>query len=146
MNQVHLGTAHLSDEALVAEFESCRLPTAHFHHADHIRLAWIFLGKMDEAEATRRIELAIRRYAEHNGIGQKYHHTITLAWMKLVAAARRATPGAVSFDEFAEQHPELLAVKNLNNYYTPERLARPEARSGWLEPDIGPLPWSGPVL
>jgi hypothetical protein len=140
MGQVHLGTAHLSDEALVVEFESCRLPTAQFHHADHIRLAWILLGQMDEAEATRRIERAIRRYAEHNGIGQKYHQTITLAWMMLVAAARRATPHAACFDEFAEQHPELLAVKNLNNYYTSERLASPEARAGWLEPDLEPLP------
>jgi len=140
MDQVHLGTAHLSDESLVEEFESCRLPTAQFHHADHIRLAWIFLGQMDQAQATRRIEQSIRRYADCNGIGQKYHQTITRAWMKLVAAARRATPHAVCFDEFAEQHPELLAVKNLNNYYTPERLACPEARSGWLEPDLGPLP------
>lgn len=140
MGEVHLGTAALSDEALVEEFESCRLPTAHFHHADHIRLAWIFLGQMDEAEATRRIERAIRRYAEHNGIGQKYHHTITLAWMKLVAAARRATPHSVCFDEFAGQHPELLAVKNLNNYYTPGCLASPEARAGWIEPDLRRLP------
>ncbi len=140
MDDLRTGTAYLSDESFVEEFESCRLPTAHFHHADHIRLAWIFLGQMDEAEATRRIEQAIRRYADYNGIGQKYHQTITLAWMRLVAAARRATPHAVCFDEFAEQHPELLAVKNLNNYYTPERLARPEARSGWLEPDREPLP------
>jgi hypothetical protein len=57
-----------------------------------------------------------------------------------VAAARQATPQAVRFDEFAELHPELLAVKCLNNYYTPERLACPEARSGWLEPDLKPLP------
>jgi hypothetical protein len=140
MDDLGRGTAHLSDEALVEEFESCRLPAAQFHHADHIRLAWIFLGQMDEAEATRRIEQAIRRYAEHNGIGQKYHQTITLAWMMLVAAARRATPHAASFDEFAELHAELLAVKNLNNYYTPERLANPEARMGWLEPDLEPLP------
>ncbi len=140
MEPIRLGTAHLSDESFLEEFESCRLPTAHFHHADHIRLAWIFLGQMEETEATRRIERAIRRYAEHNSIGQKYHHTITLAWMKLVAAARRATPHAVCFDSFAGQHPELLAEKKLNNYYSPERLACPEARSGWLEPDLGPLP------
>jgi len=95
---------------------------------------------MDEAEATRRIEQAIRRYADYNGIGQKYHQTITRAWMMLVAAARRATPQSLCFDEFAEQHPELLAVKTLNNYYTPECLARPEARSGWIEPDLQPLP------
>ena len=140
MDILRWGTAHLTDESFVEELESCRLPTAQFHHADHIRLAWIFLGRMSEAEATRRIEQAIRRYADYNGIGQKYHQTITRAWMMLVAAARRVTPHAVCFNEFAELHPELLAVKNLHNYYSPERLASPEARSGWTEPDLQPLP------
>ena len=139
MDDLRKGTAHLSDESFVEEFESCRLPAAQFHHADHIRLAWIFLGQMDEAEATRRIEQAIRRYAEHNGIGQKYHQTITLAWMKLVAAARRATPHTVYFDEFAEKHPELLDVHHLKNYYTKEFLESPQARADWVEPDVRPL-------
>ena len=140
MGSMRLGTAALSDEGLVEEFESCRLPTANFHHADHIRLAWIYLGRMNEEEATRRIEASIRRYAEHNGIGQKYHHTITLAWMKLVAAARRATPLAMCFDEFAEHHPELLDVHQMKKYYSPEVLAGSEARAGWVEPDLRALP------
>lgn len=140
MDSIRLGAGHLSDEAFVEAFESCRLPTAQFHHADHVRMAWIYLGQMSEAQATRRIEQAIRRYAEHNGVSQKYHQTITLAWMKLVAAARRATPQAAGFDEFATLHPELLDVKSLNFYYTPERLASPAARREWLEPDICELP------
>jgi hypothetical protein len=140
MEPIRLGTAALDDDALVMAFESCRLPASQFHHADHIRLAWVLLGKLSEEEATARIEQAIRRFAAHNGASEKYHHTITLAWMRLVAAARRATPEARAFEAFAQPHPELFDVKALSRYYTAQRLACREAKSGWVEPDLCDLP------
>jgi len=140
METIRLGTAALSDEALVEEFESCRLPAAQFHHADHIRLAWIYLGRMSEDEATARIEESIRRFAAHNGVSQKYHHTITLAWMRLVAESRRSTPEAGGFGAFTERHPELFDMKTVNQYYSAEHLASRDAKSGWVEPDLQNLP------
>jgi len=137
---IRLGTTGLSDDALVEEFESCRLPASLFHHADHIRLAWIYLGRTNEAEATARIEKCIRQFAAHNGVSEKYHHTMTLAWMRLVAAARQAAPEAQAFDVFAERNPELFDVKTLGRYYSAEQLARREAQFGWVEPDIHLLP------
>ena len=140
MDSVRLGTAALEEDALLEAFESCRLPAAQFHHADHIRLAWIYLGRMSEAEATARIEGSIRQFAAHNGVSEKYHHTITLAWMRLVAAARRAAPSAQGFEAFAEQHRELFDVKALSNYYSLERLGSTQAKLEWAEPDLRPLP------
>ena len=140
MESLRLGTAGLSDDALVEEFESCRLPAAQFHHADHIRLAWIFLGRMSEPEATDRIVAAIKRFAAHNGVSEKYHHTITLAWMRLVAAARRATPEARNFESFASRNAELFDVKALRAYYTAEQLGSREAKAGWVKPDQCELP------
>jgi len=140
MEPLHSGTGHLNDEDFVEEFETCRLPTSQFHHADHIRLAWIYLGRLSPEAATERIEQSILRYAAHHGIGQKYHRTITVAWMKLVAAARKETPDAARFEEFATLHTELLDVKNLSRYYTAERLAGAEARSVWIAPDLQQLP------
>lgn len=140
MNSVRLGTVALSDEALVEEFESCRLPASQFHHADHIRLAWIYLGRMNEEEARARIEQAIRRFAAHHGVSEKYHHTMTLAWMRLVAAARRATPEARAFHAFAERNPELFEVKTLSRYYSAEQMGSRDARLAWVEPDLQPLP------
>jgi len=139
MEPIHLGTAPLDDDTFVEAFESCRLPTAQFHHADHIRLAWVYLGRMTEAEAARRIEQAIRRFAEYNGVGEKYHHTITVAWMRLVAAARRATPEATHFGMFARVQAHLLDVNVLQKHYSKERLLSPEARREWVEPDLVPL-------
>jgi len=140
MDSARLGTAALEDDALVEAFESCRLPAAQFHHADHIRLAWIYLGRMSEAEATARIERSIRQFAAHNGVSEKYHHTITLAWMRLVATARRATPEAYNFGAFAERNGELFDVKALGRYYSAEHLASRDAKSGWVDPDLQQLP------
>ena len=140
MDSVRPGAAHLNDEAFMEAFETCRLPTAQFRHADHVRLAWIYLGQSDLQAATERMEQAILRFAEHNGVLTKYHRTITVAWMRLVAAARNATPHAARFEEFLALHPELLDVKNLSHYYTSVRLAAAESRAGWLEPDIRDLP------
>jgi len=140
METIRLGTAALDDDALVEAFESCRLPGSQFHHADHIRLAWIYLGRMSEAEATARIEQSIRQFAAYNGVPQKYHHTMTLAWMRLVAAARGAMSREHSFEAFVERHPELFDVKALRRYYSAERLACEEAKGGWIEPDVCDLP------
>ncbi len=143
METIRLGTALLNDDAFVEGFESCQLPAAQFHHADHIRLAWIYLGRMSEEEATARIEHVIRRFAAHNGVSEKYHHTITLAWMRLVAAARRAATETHDFEAFAKRNPQLLEMKSLNLYFTAERLAGRDAKAGWVEPDLRKLPESG---
>lgn len=140
METIRLGTAALSDDALVEEFESCRLPGAQFHHADHIRLAWIYLGRMSETEATARIEQSIRQFAVHNGVSEKYHHTITLAWMRLVAAALRAASDGEDFLSFAARNPKLFDVNALRQYYSPERLSGGDARAVWAEPDLQNLP------
>jgi hypothetical protein len=140
MEPIRLGTVSLDDDAFVEAFESCRLPAAQFHHADHIRLAWIYLGRMSEAEATVRIERSIRRFAAHNRVAEKYHQTITLAWMRLVSAARRTTPEASAFDAFAERNPGLFAMKMMNQFYSAESLASVEARKGWIEPDLQQFP------
>jgi hypothetical protein len=55
MTDTGAGTLHLPEDEFVAEFESCRLPAAQFHHADHIRLAWIYLRQMNEPEAAERM-------------------------------------------------------------------------------------------
>ena len=140
MDSIRLGTAHLTDDEFVGAFESCRLPAAQFHHADHVRLAWVYLGRESEPMAAERFEQALQRFAAHNGVSEKYHRTITLAWIRLVGAARKEAPQAVGFYEFAEMHPELLAVEYLEKFYSQERLARREAREGWVAPDLLDLP------
>ena len=140
MAELTAGSLHLPDEEFVAEFESCRLPAEHFHHADHVRLAWIYLGLMSEPQAAARMAKSIQRFAAHAGKPEKFHFTMTRAWIRLVAAAREITPSAGSFIEFAAAHPHLLHKDWLLKHYSEERLECPTSRAGWLEPDLIPLP------
>jgi hypothetical protein len=144
MPETGVGTLHLNDEEFVEAFESCRLPAAQFHHADHIRLAWIYLGRMSAPEAAERMAESIRRFAAHNGMPEKFHVTMTRAWARLVAAARERTPPTASFSEFVSAHPHLLDKDSLLKHYSKDRLESPAARASWLEPNLIPLPKATP--
>jgi hypothetical protein len=140
MNETGAGTLHLSDEEFVGAFESCRLPASSFHHADHIRLAWIYLHQMSEPEAAERMAESIRRFAAHIGKTEKFHVTMTRAWIRLVAAALKDLPADANFLDFIGAHPHLLDQGTLTRHYSTELLQGEAARGNWLEPDVNPLP------
>ena len=129
----------MTDAEFARAFETCELPPDNFHHRDHIRLAWIFLQRYG-AEAGAQIAISIRRYAAHLGKSDKYHETVTQAWMRLVAAA-----GATSFEALTEAHPELLDKAFLNEFYSDAALQSAAAREKFVEPDRKPLPEIGIV-
>ncbi len=130
----------ISDAAFAAAFETCALPKEAFHRRAHLRLAWIYLRQNDFPAAAARMEQSIRRFAAHLGASEKYHHTITIAWLRLAAAAIRKSPGAATLEDFFEQHPELLDQNLPFQFYSRERMFSDAARSGWIEPDLQPLP------
>jgi len=125
---------------LVRDFETCALPAEAFHHREHILVAWTYLRQMDYSAAEKRMSEAIRRFAGFHGATAKYHHTITLVWMRLVAATLRDDAGIDDFDRFAGAHPELLDPAAPGRFYSPDLLQSEAARSGWVEPDIRALP------
>ena len=59
--ELNLGCGHLSDDEFVAGFEECTISPAAFHHADHLRLAWIYAGRYDAEEAEEKLLAEIRR-------------------------------------------------------------------------------------
>jgi len=139
-NNIRSGTLHLSDEEFVRAFESCELVGASFHHADHVRLTWIYVRQYGEQAATERVMAGIRRFATHSGSAQKFHQTQTCAWVRLIAAAQRGRSELRTFVEFIAAHPELLDANALARYYSKSVLESPAARTGWVEPDVSPLP------
>jgi hypothetical protein len=138
--EMRSGTLHLSDEGFVRAFESCELAGASFHHADHVRLTWIYVCQFGEQDATERVLTGIRRFATHNRSPKKFHFTQTCAWVWLIAAAQRGSADVKTFVEFIGAHPALLDANALARYYSKSLLESPAARAGWVEPDIGPLP------
>jgi len=137
--ELNLGTAPLNDDAVLKAFEACQLDPAKFHHDDHIRLAWLCVQCYGAREAEAKLLDGLRRFAQRAGVPQKFMHTTTIAWARLVAVAQTASPSTNNFSEWIQSHPELLDRNLLAKYYSPGRLETPEARSGWVEPDLAPL-------
>jgi hypothetical protein len=70
-----------------------------------------------------------------------YHETMTQAWLHLVYFALCEHGAAESADDFYEQHPELWGKKTLRFFYSKIFIA-PEAKAGFVPPDITPFPQS----
>jgi hypothetical protein len=126
----------LTDDELVAGFEAGtleRLP-----HADHVRLGLLYLERHGYDEALRRLADGLLLFATLKGHPEKFHVTMTRAWLDLLAAARQACPGATAAEVMAARS-ELLDPRALDRYYSPGRLNTEEARTSWTEPDLAPL-------
>jgi hypothetical protein len=113
-------SARFSDSAFARAFERGEIPPPDFHHASHIRLALAYLAESGSVdEATDRMAAALRRFAAAAGHEQKYHHTLTVFWMRMAA--------------------QLLDKALPLAYYSADRLASAAARAQWVEPDLQPL-------
>ena len=110
-----------------------------FGHRQHVQLTWLAVRRFGASAAAGLIGDGIRATAVRAGVPQKYHVTITRAWVQLVAFHIDETP-TDTFDEFVAAHPALLDTQLLTHYYRPATLAGPDARIRWVEPDRVPLP------
>ena len=129
----------MTDDQFLAAFEACELSAESFHHRDHIRLAWLCVRRYPGAESERRVTGGIRRFAAHLNASAKYHETITLAWIRLVAGAAAQLREEADFQALESAFPALFDKRTLEIFYSPELLASEDARQNWAEPDRKPL-------
>ncbi|MDX6611027.1 MAG: hypothetical protein QOD75_213 [Blastocatellia bacterium] len=136
-------------EAVVEGFETCSTSKEDFSHASHLTVALWYLKHNPFEQAADLMRTGLFRFIKYHGIpGEKYNETITLFWLKLVSAF--LTGQASICDSDRTDRP--LAVDLTNgllvtypdsnlafDYYTRERISSPEAKAGWLEPDIQPF-------
>ena len=134
LKEIAPGCAHLNDAEFVDAFEKSVLRPEWFHHADHVRLAWLYVTQHDYAAAEKRFHEGLVKLAAHFGVPEKFHFTMTMAWLRAVQV-RIAGNGETSFVRWIGNHLELLDRDFLLNYYSKDRLAGAEARAGWLDPD-----------
>lgn len=130
-----------NDKAFRQGVEACDWPAGSFGHKDHIRLAWIYLQEHPVAVATDRCRETLSRFAAVHGDHEKYHDTLTVAFMKLIAQHVAETPPDESWEEFrARVRPLFESARELiAAHYSPDRLGDPAARAGYLPPDRKPL-------
>jgi hypothetical protein len=125
----------MTDVELVQAFESGTLEE--FPHESHVRVAWWYLTQDPILVALPRFRAALQRFAAGKGKPERYHETITVAFMLLIAD-RLAADRGVTWPAFASRHPDLLQWQPspLAPFYSEELLASPRAREAFVMPDM----------
>jgi hypothetical protein len=116
-----------------------------FGHRQHVELTWLAVRRYGVPAAVGLVSDGIRRTARYAGAPQKYHATVSRAWVELVGYhVAQHGPAEPEFATFAERNPALLDKRLLTRFYRPATLASPQAKTGWAEPDLAPFPWQRP--
>ncbi len=127
----------MNDADWMEHFESCSISAESFHHADHLKMAFLFLQKYAPLDALARFSAALANFASANGKPNLYNETITWAFLLLIREriARNASPQ--SWDKFAAANPDLLQWNDniLKKYYRPQTLKSDLAKRVFLFPD-----------
>lgn len=131
----------MNDEQFLAALEDGSLPPDQFSHRSHLRAAWLYLERHALAEAARRCALTIQRYATGLGVPEKFHLTLSLAFMHIVAEQKQQHP-ARDWEAFLAACPDLQtnAQAIIGRYYSEAVLDSPQARRSFVPPDRAPLP------
>ena len=122
-------------EPFLRAFLDGKIDAANFRHADHVRVGFEILGHHDFPEAAMAFARSLKQIAARAGAPGKYHETITLAFLSLIAE-RRALGGHADFESFAEANPDLMETSVLKRWYAPERLMSDIARKTFVLPDV----------
>jgi hypothetical protein len=112
-----------------------------FGHRQHVHLTWLAVRRAGMPAAVTVVSEGIRRTARYAGAPQKYHVTVSRAWVELVAHHTSEDP-TPDFSAFTGRNPELLDKRLLTRFYRSTTLADVRARTGWVEPDLAPFPWT----
>lgn len=128
-------------------FLACTLPKPEWTHEAHISTtSWIILERPD-IMPERDLPGLIRRYNESvggvNSDTEGYHETITQLFIRTLRAMLAGSEGR----GLAERvNAVLLAPEGRRDwplrFYSAELLFSPEARLGWVDPDLAVLPGS----
>ena len=127
----------MTGDELIEQFESGATPAETFHHADHVRLAFEYLCRYPALQALAKFSGALQRFAAAQGKAQRYHETITWAYLLLIRERMARAGYLQSWEEFAEQNRDLLVWKGgvLSTLYLQETLDSDLARQTFVLPD-----------
>lgn len=122
-------------DPLVEAFERGEVNPAQFHHRDHLYVAWCYLRESSLEDALARYVRYLKALTVKLGVPQKFHATMTWAWLVAVADAMERAPGA-SFDALLAANPALLDARGgLSRWYGAAELDTPRARSHFVLPE-----------
>jgi hypothetical protein len=126
----------MDEEALLQLLEAGKLPERGLPHADHVRLAWYCLRQQPVLSALSRIRNALLQAARGAGRPERYHETMTVGYV-LIIAERLGNARDAPWEVFAASNPDLLTSEPsvLARFYTRETLESDQARKAFVMPD-----------
>jgi hypothetical protein len=135
----------MDTERLAGEFIAGTLPKNQWTHEAHLRVGlWHSLHYPRDA-ALGLLRDRIRSYNAATGVQntstEGYHETITRFYLAVIGAFLASVDLGRPVDELAQELIARFGERNLPlRHYSRERLFSADARLGWLEPDLEPLP------
>jgi len=124
----------MKDDEFLAAFEQCSLEERSFGHAAHVRAAYLYLRAGDFEAALVRMRVALRRYVAALGKANRYHETITVAYLALIRQRLFERGDGGGWQGFALQNPELLDRDFLLRFYPKAQLQSELARRIFVLP------------
>jgi hypothetical protein len=110
----------MTDIEMTRALECGVVPDAGFRHADHLRVAWVYLQECGAADlALARLAATLRRFAASVGTPEKYSDAVTAFWIYQLASARAMMPGA-GIEAVLRACPRLLDKNLVLAYYSPD--------------------------
>ena len=130
-------TPALADQPFVAAFEDLSLPASAFRHADHVRLARLYLLRQPLPAAMTLFADGLKRFAANLGKPEKYHETIPYAFIILVNERLERTGRDTSWAGFRAANADLFDYPSpiIDRLYRPETLGSDFARRVFVLPD-----------
>ena len=136
----------MTDVEFTRALERGEIATKDFHHASHLHVAWVYLSESSSlTEAAVKMSNTLRNIAAAAGKPEKYHETITIFWIYILAGARIVANNK-NLEQIVQQHPQLLEKDFPLAYYSSELLFSDQARTSWIGPDLKPFSLDGVTL
>ena len=130
-------------DEIVAGFETRTLPKPAWTHEAHLAVCWATVRRLGVEAALTHLRAGICTYNEStatvNSDSSGYHETLTRYYIGAVADL-----DLPSIDEVIA-HPRCDRTAPLQ-HWSRAHLFSVEARLGWAEPDLAPLPFAAPGL
>lgn len=120
--------------AALAALDAGTLAPQDFDHRAHIAVAFEALREDDFFTASKRIADGLKRLTIAAGVPEKFHATITQAYMSAIAEAMHATP-AEDAEAFLAQNEDLMKGAFLKERFSAACLSSDLARKVALLPD-----------
>lgn len=124
----------MTDAEFIRALEGCTLAQQEFDHAGHLRAAYLYLQSGDFVECLERMRRAIRNYAGSLGKPDRYHETITVAYVALIQQLLHERGDGGGWTMFARRAPELFEPGLLLKFYSAAQLESELARRIFVLP------------